>query len=328
MRTGAGSRAQIFLTTLFIAACAIAPAQAQTYPDRVVKLIVPAGPGGPTDVLARLVADRLAASLGRAVIVENRGGGGGAIGARFVANAEPDGYTLLFGNTATLANIPAVSKSAGYDPAKNFAAVAKVTDSYQLLVVRPDFPARSVAELVAHAKANPGELNLGAAGVGNLTNLSGELLKLKAGIDFASVQYKSGAESITALLAGQVQLTIDNITALRALIDEGRLRPLAVTSAARQKDFPALPTMIEAGVPDYVVTSFFGVVAPAGTPGAVIARLNAAINDGLQSPALQESLRKLGAEASIGTPESFSVFIAAEARKWTAIADAAGIKLD
>ena len=301
---------------------------AQNYPDRVVKIIVPAGPGGPTDVLARLIADRLSASFGQSVIVENRGGGGGAIGAKAVANADADGYMLLFGNTATLANIPAVSANAGYDPVKNFAAVAKVMDSYQMLAVRNEFPARTAQEFLAYAKANPGKLNYGAAGLGNLTNLSGELLKLKAGIDFVSVQFKSGAESLAAVAGDQVQFGIDNVTAVRPLAEGGTLRALAVTSAARQKDFPNLPTMIEAGVADYVVTSFFGVVAPAGTPAPIVAKLNAAINQALQSDMLKSMLLKLGAEAATATPEQFGAQIAAETKKWKDIAAAAKITID
>ena len=300
------------------------PAVAQVYPNKVIKLIVPAGPGGPTDILGRLVGDRMSAALGQPVVVDNRGGGGGAIAARAVAAAEPDGYTLLFGNTATLANIPAVSKGAGYDPTRNLAAVAKVMDSYMLLVVRPDAPWTSVAELIAYAKANPGKLNHGAAGAGNLTHLGGELLKVKADVDFVAVQYKSSAEFNTALLGGQIDLAFDNVTSLRPLIDEGKLRALAVTSAARQADFPAVPTMIEAGVPDYVVTAFFGVAAPAGTPAPVIAKLNAVINDALGTEALQSALKKLGAAPTIESPEQFAAFIAAEMRKWSEI----GIKVD
>jgi tripartite-type tricarboxylate transporter receptor subunit TctC len=305
-----------------------AAAQAQSYPTRVIKLIVPAGPAGPTDLLARLLADRMSAALGQAVIVENRGGGGGVIGARAVATAEPDGYTLLFGNTATFANIPAVSRNAGYDPLKNLAPIAKVMDSYQVLVMRPDFPAKTIGELVAHAKANPGKLNFGAAGLGNLTNLSGELLKLKAGIDFATIQYKSGGEFVQAVLSGEVHFAIDNVTSLRALIDDGKLRALAVTSAARQPDFANVPTMIEAGVPDYLVTSFFGIAAPGDTPAPVVARLSEVINASLTSDAMRASLKKLGAAPTIETPEQFSAFIAGELRKWTMIADTAGIKVD
>src|SRR6476660_8797006 len=277
-----------------VGVCAVlhagATAHAQAYPTKVIKMIVPAGPGGPTDVLARLVADRMAAALGQPVIIDNRGGGGGAIGAKAQAAADPDGYTLLFGNTATLATIPAISKSAGYESAKNCAGVAKVMDSYQVLVVSPNLPVKSVAELTAYAKANPGKLNYSAAGPINLTNLAGELYKLKAGLDFVAVHFKSGAESLTCVVGAQCQLTIDNVTAVRALMEDGKLRPLAVTSARRQRDFPDLPTMIEAGVPDYVVTSFFGVVAPAGTPAPVIARLNAVINEALRTEAVQAAL--------------------------------------
>lgn len=304
------------------------PVAAQTYPDRAIKIVVPAGPGGPTDVLARLVAERLQSTLGQSAVVENRGGAGGVIGARAVASADADGYTLLFGNTATLANIPAVSKSAGYDPVKAFAAVAKIMDSYQVLVVSPDLPVKSVKELVAYAKANPGKLNFGAAGIGNLTHLSGELLKAKTGMDFVAVQYKSGAESLNSILSGQVQFTIDNVTAVRALVNEGRLRALAVTSAARKPELPDVPTMIESGVPDYVVTSFFGVVAPAGTPKPVLAKLNSVINDGLKSEQFQASLTRLGAQPAPESPEQFQALIAGETKKWTEIADKAKIKVD
>ena len=300
----------------------------QSYPSKVIKLVVPAGPGGPTDILARLVADRMTAALGQPVVIDNRGGAGGAIAARAVAAADPDGYTLLFGNTATLANIPAVSNSAGYDPARSFVAVAKIMDSYMLLVVRPDAPWQSAADLVAYAKANPGKLNHGAAGAGNLTHLAGELLKAKAGIDFVAVQYKSSAEFLTALIAGQVDLAIDAALSLRPFVQDDKLHALAVTSAERQPDFAGVPTMIEAGVPDYVVTAFFGVVAPARTPPAVVARLNAVINEALQTEALRESLRRLAAAPSITTPEAFSAFIASEFAKWKGIANSAGIKID
>jgi tripartite-type tricarboxylate transporter receptor subunit TctC len=304
------------------------PAPAQTWPDHPVRLIVPAGPGGPTDVLARLIADRLTQSLGQPVIIDNRAGAGGAIGARAVAAAAPDGYTLLVGNTATLANIPAVSRNAGYDPIKNFVPVAKITDSYQLLVVTPALPVKSAAEFIAYAKANPGKLNDAAVGAGNLTHLSGELLKTRAGIDFATVHYKSGGESMTALLGGQVQFAIDNVTVVRPLLQDDRLRALAVTSRKRQPDFPDLPTMIEAGVPDYVVTSFFGVVAPAATPADIVEKLNRAINAALETPEMRSALAKLGAQPAIETPKEFAAFIAAELAKWTELSNSAGINVD
>jgi tripartite-type tricarboxylate transporter receptor subunit TctC len=304
------------------------PVMAQGYPDKPIRIIVPTTPGGPTDVLARLLGERLRTSLGQTAVIDNRGGAGGAIGARAVAQAPADGYTLLFGNTATLATIPAVSKGAGYDPSKAFAAVAKVMDSYQVLVVAPDLPVNSVAELLAYAKANPGKLNFSTAGIGNLTHLSGELLRSKAGIDFVPVHYRSGAESLNGVLSGQAHLTIDNITAVRALVQEKRLRALAVTSASRKPEFPELPTMIEAGVPDYVVTSFFGVVAPAGTPPAIISKLNGVINEGLKSESMLASLKRLGAQPANEAPEPFQSLIVNDTKKWNEIATTAKIQLE
>jgi len=315
------------VAAVFVAALA-ASANAQTWPDRAIHLVVPAGPGGPTDVLARLIADRLQPALGQPVIVDNRGGAGGAIGARAVAAAPADGYTLMLGNTATLANIPAVSKNAGYDPIKNFAPIAKLTDSYQLLVVTPAFPAKSVAELVAYAKANPGKLNDAAVGAGNLTHLSGELLKARAGIDFAIVHYKSGGEALTAVVGGQVQFAIDNVTVVRPLVQDQRLRALAVTSRKRQADFPDLPTMMEAGIPDYEVTSFFGVVAPAATPMDIVNKLNRAINAALRTPDMRNAFANLGAQPATETPQQFAAFIAGELAKWTDLSNSAGIKVD
>jgi tripartite-type tricarboxylate transporter receptor subunit TctC len=306
----------------------LATANAQTWPDRAIHLVVPAGPGGPNDTLARLIADRLQQSLDQPVIVDNRGGAGGAIGARAVAAAPPDGYTLMLGNTATLANIPAVSKNAGYDPVKNFAPIAKLTDSYQLLVVTPPFPAKSVAELIAYAKANPGKLDYAAVGAGNLTHLSGELLKARTGIDFAIIQYKSGAEAMTAVVGGQVQFAIDNVTVVRPLVQDKRLRALAVTSRKRQADFPDLPTMIDAGIPDFEVTSFFGVVAPAATPPEIVDKLNNVINAALRTPGMQTALANLGTQPATETPLQFAAFIARELAKWADLSNSAGIKVD
>jgi tripartite-type tricarboxylate transporter receptor subunit TctC len=305
-----------------------AASPARAYPDRPVRLVVPAGPGGPNDVLARILAQHLQTALPGTVVVENRAGAGGLLGARAVAAAEPDGTTLLIGNTATLANIPAFSKSVGYDPVASFAAVAKITDSYQILVVRSDFPAQSVAELIAQAKRNPGRLNFSSAGAGNLTHLSGELLKLKAGIDIVHVPYKSTAEGVTGVIGGQVEMTFASISVVLPLLRDGKLRALAVTGARRAAELPEVPTMAESGVPDYLVTSFFGVVAPAGTPAAIVGRLNAAINDGLKTPEMLASFRNVGAEPSTGTPDEFGRFIAAELQKWKAVAESARISLD
>ena len=307
--------------------CAGAPGAAQKFPDRPIRLIVPAGPGGPTDLQARLVSQILP-KLGQPAVVESRPGAGGAIGARAVAAAAPDGYTLMVGNTSVLAVFPAVSGSAGYDPAKHFAPVATVSESYQILVVPPSSPFKSVTELVAHAKRNPGKLNIAHTGAGGLPHLTVELFKSLAGIDIVGVPYKSGGEAVTGVLAGQVDMTFEGITILLPLIREGRLRALAVTSRSRTSLAPDLPTMIEAGVADYEVTTFNGVVAPTGTPGDVVNTLNAVINEGLQTEETRGLLHKLGAVSRPMSPAEFGAFIAAENRKWSALAKASNIRID
>jgi tripartite-type tricarboxylate transporter receptor subunit TctC len=307
-------------------ACGVGAA-AQTYPERPIRLIVPSAPGGPTDLPARLVSQFLP-KLGQPTVVENRAGAGGAIGARSVANATPDGYTLLVGNTSVFAVWPAVSASAGYDPEKSFTPVVKLSESYQIVVVPASSPFKSMPDVVAFAKANPGKLNIAHTGVGGLPHLTVELLKARAGIDIVGVPYKSGGESVTAVLAGQIDMTIEGITILLPHIRDGKLRALAVTSRARTPLVPDLPTMIEAGVPDYEVTTFNGVAAPAGTPAAIVQKLNAAINEGLQMPDMQSRLQTLGAVSKANSPAEFAAFIAAEHRKWSELAATAQIKLD
>jgi tripartite-type tricarboxylate transporter receptor subunit TctC len=309
------------------AAMAGEAAPAQTYPDRPIRLIVPSAPGGPTDLPARLLSQILP-KLGQPVVVENRPGAGGAIGARFVAAAAPDGYTLLVGNTSVLAVIPAVSAGAGYDPGKQFAAVAKFSESYQILVVHPSVAVKSVRELIAYAKANPGKLNYAQTGAGGLPHLTGELFKSAAGVDIVGVPYKSGGDSITGVLGAQVDMTFEGITVLLPLIREGRLRALAVTSRTRTPLADDLPTMIEAGVPDYEVTTFNGIVAPAGTPEPIIRLLNTTINEGLRAPETQANIRNLGAVSNPVSAAEFGAYIAAEGRKWSAVAKAANVHID
>ena len=302
-------------------------AYAQTYPDRPIRLIVPSAPGGPTDIPARLLSHILP-KLGPPVVIENRPGAGGAIGARFVATSAPDGYTLLVGNTSVLAVIPAVSASAGYDPNRQFSAVAKLSESYQILVVHPSVAVKSVRELIAYAKANPGKLNYAQTGAGGLPHLTGELFKAATGVNIVGVPYKSGGDSITGVLGAQVDMTFENITVLLPLIREGRLRALAVTSRTRTSLADDLPTMIEAGVPDYEVTTFNGIVAPAGTPEPIIQLLNATINEGLRTPEMQANIRNLGAVSNPVSAAEFGAFIAAEGRKWSAVAKAANVHVD
>ena len=303
-------------------------AGAQTYPDRLVRIIVPQGPGGPTDLLARVTAQRLQTAYGQNVIIENRGGAGGVIAAKAAGSAEPDGYTLFMGNTSVLVLIPILSKTANYDPDKLFAPVARLAESYQVLVVHPSLPVKTVAELVAYAKANPNKLNYASAGIGNTIHLAGELFNHSAGINIVHVPYNSGAEATTAVLGGQVQMTFVNITGLPPLIADGKLRALAVTSPKRLPLLPDVPTMVESGYPDFVVRAFFGIVAPAGTPAPIVDKLNATINAEMTSTEMQTTLKRLGAEAGSGTAAEFAAFIAAERRKWSAVAKAANISID
>ena len=322
---------RVLLSTIAVAAGAMAARSAYAqggYPDKLIKMIVPAPAGGQTDVLARLLAQKIQAAVGQNVIIDNRGGAGGALGARALAAAEPDGYTLFYGNTSTLAVIPAVSKNPGYDPAKNFAPIASVSESYMILVVHPSSPWKTVAELVAHAKANPGKLNFGHAGAGNVTQLTGEMFRSLAKIDFVGVPHKGGAESITGLLGQQVDFLFESPVVLLPLIRDGKLRALGVTSAKRQAPIPDVPTMVEAGVPGFVATLLTGIVAPAGTPTPVIDKLNGAINETLKAPDMTELLTKFGSEARIGSPQEFATFLAGETRKWAAIAKAANVSID
>jgi tripartite-type tricarboxylate transporter receptor subunit TctC len=303
-------------------------ALAQSYPDRLVRLIVPQAAGGPTDLLARVTAQRLQTAFGQTVISENRGGAGGVIAAKAVAAAEPDGHTLLLGNTSVLVHIPILSRSAGYDPAKAFAPVARLATSYQVIFVHPSVPAKSIQEFIAYARANPGKLNYSSAGVGNTLHLAGELLKVRAKIDIVHVPYNSGAEAMRAVLGGNVDMSLVSLTGLLPLFQEGKLRTLAVTGPKRFAELPDVPTMIESGFPDFTVPAMFGVVAPAAAPRAIVGRLNAVINQELASPEMQKVLTNMGAERGTGSPEDFADFIAAERRKWEAVASAAGIRID
>src|SRR4029453_14850094 len=257
-------------------------AAAQSYPDRLIKLVVPYPAGGPIDITARLVAQRLGPILGQTVIIENRGGAGGALGSKAAAAAEPDGYTLLFGNASALVVGPAVYRFRDYDTLKQFTPVAKVTEGYEVLVVAPDFPATNVRELIAYARERPGKLNFGSMGYGNLTHLAAEMFKLQTGTDFVHVPYKGSPEAVAGIVAGEVHILFGEVAGLLPLVRAGKIRALGVASAARNALAPDLPTMIEGGMPDFVALTFTGVVAPAGTPTTIVAKLNAAINESLK----------------------------------------------
>ncbi|QQB36029.1 tripartite tricarboxylate transporter substrate binding protein [Achromobacter deleyi] len=294
------------------------------WPERPLTLIVPASPGGTTDIAARLIADKLAAKLGQQVIVENRAGAAGIIGAQTLARARPDGYTLLMGNIGPNAINYALYKTLPYKPA-DFAPVTLVISVPNVLVVNEASPARSVADLLALARRDPGKVSFGSSGSGQSPHLSAELFKQRAGIGGTHVPYKGAGPAVAALLGQQFTFMIDNLPSSMPYIQSGKLRALAVTSARRLAELPDVPTMVEAGVPDMVVTAWFGLVAPAGTPAAVIDALYAATRDVVRSPDIAERFRAMGGQAGGNTPAEFAAFIDQERARWKQIVDTAGI---
>jgi tripartite-type tricarboxylate transporter receptor subunit TctC len=321
-----------WLRCLPIVACCVffaeeSPAETQSFPWKPIKIVIAGGPGGPNEIVARLASDILS-RLGQPAIVEHLPGAGGAIGARAVAAAPADGHTLLIGNTATLAVIPAVSSHAGYDPTKSFVPVAKFWEGYQVVVVSPSLAATTMGEFITLAKAQPGKLNYAHGTTGGLPHLAGELFKLRANVDLVGVPYRSEPEFMTAAMTGTVQMAFPSMEAALPLIREGKLRGLGVTAPTRAPSAPELPTVIEEGVPDYEVTTFFGIVAPAGTPDSTIRILNAALNKGLSTEETRAIIAKLGVVSKPGSPQEFAGFIADKWKKWDAVVKQAGIKID
>ena len=301
-------------------------AQAQTFPDKPIKIIVPAAAGGPTDVPARLASQILPPRLNQPIVIENRPGAGGAIGAKAVATAAPDGYTLMAGNTSVFAVIPAVSASAGYDPIKDFAPVAKVSESFQILVVRPSFPANTLKEFIDYAKANPGKVTYSSPGIGTTPHLSGELFKRMAGIELIHVPYRgAGAGAITDTIAGRVDSAFNTTGSLLQTVRSGQLRGLAVTTLKRFPTAPELPTIAESGIPGFDVSSWYALFVPAKTPPEIIARLNAATVTALSEPAVRARFEPLGVVVESSTPEGLGALLQSEIDKWGPIIKAAGI---
>jgi len=296
------------------------------YPDRPIKMFVPFPPGGPIDTMARFLADALAKQFGQ-IVVENRPGAGSVVGTKAVAAADPDGYTLLFGSSGSLAVAPALYTTTDVDPRKAFTPVATVALLPHIMVVNNDVPATSVAEFIAYAKARPGQLNFGA-GLGTPPHLLSTLFKTEAGLDMVFVPYTGSAQSVTDLLAGRTQFTIDGLTTLYPLIKAGKLRPLAIARAERWPALPNVPTLVESGFPDFVIDAWTGVVAPAGTPHVIVVKLNGAINDGLKTPEAQALFAKFSAVAKLGAPEEFKTFLAEQMQKWAAIIKIANARID
>ena len=300
----------------------------QPYPAKPVRVVAPFPAGSGVDIVARMFGTPLAQALSQSVVVDNRPGANGTIACELVARAAPDGYTLLIGNASTLAMAPGLYKQLPYDPVRSFAPITLVVTSANVLVVHPSLPAKTVAAMIALARARPGQLNYGSAGTGNSTHLAAELFKLMAGVNLVHVPYKGTPQMLTELLAGQTQLTFTSLVSSLPHIKPGRLRALGVTSLTRAASLPELPTISESGLKGYEVTVWQGMVAPARTPQPVIAELNRQLVKILQAPEMRERLAGQGLESAAGTPEQFGALIASDVAKWTKVIKHAGITPD
>jgi tripartite-type tricarboxylate transporter receptor subunit TctC len=320
---------KLFPVALVFLATSIGSALAQTYPTRPVNIVIAFPPGGNIEGVARLLAEKLSSSLGYPVIIENRpGGAGGSVGTRSVASAAPDGHTLLLSPPGPLVVAPLIYKNIGYDPVKAFTPIAALISIPQMLVVHPTVPVKSVQELSAYAKANPGKISFPSPGYGTQPHLLGEMFKLMAGIDIIHVPYKGPALAVADLLAGQVQMYFESIGLMLPYVEAGQLRALAVADEARNPQLANVPTTTESGFPKLQATYWAGVLAPAGTPASIVNKLNTEINAIMKAKEMEAILAKLSAKPKVGSPEDLSTFIAAETQKWAAIVKATNIKVD
>ncbi len=299
-------------------------AQAQAFPTKAITIIVPFSAGGTTDILARVLGQFISKDLGQPVIIDNRAGAGGNIGTQLVARAAPDGHTILMGTVGTHAINQSLYPKLAFDPIKDFAPLTRVALVPNLLVANPAQPFKTVKELMAYAKANPGKVTFGSSGSGTSIHLSGELFKQMAGVDIQHVAYKGSAPAVNDLLGNHIAIMFDNMPSAIGHVKAGKLRPLAVTTAQRSPALPDVPTIAEAGVPGYEATSWFGLLAPAKTPAPVVARLNASILKALADPDVKKKLLEQGAEPAGETPAQFAAFIASETVKWGKIVKQSG----
>ena len=316
-------------TLLAIASAPIAlqPVYAESYPERTIKIVVPFSPGGPTDVVARLIAQSLSSRLGQNVVVENLAGAGGRIGAKAAASAQPDGHTLLLGGTNVNAMLGALYKNLGFDPTDSFAPIAAICVDSMALAVSPSVPADTFQQFVYYAQNNPGKLKYGAP-PGIYTHFAGEFFKVKTGTDILFVPYKGGAPAIADVLGGHIDMIFNPKSSLLEHFKARKLKALAVTSEARWPELPDTPTMIEVGVAGFPKEVWFGLLAPAGTPTRIVDQLNHAVNESLESAEVRASLAKLGIEPKIETPQDFAIALAEQAREWKVVIDATGIKVE
>jgi len=323
------SRSSAFriILALCVAVAFAAATRAEDYPSRPIMLVVPYPPGGGNDVIARIVAGKMSAALGREIVVENRGGAGGTIATRQVARAAPDGYTLLVA-TSSLAINPSIYPDVGYDPRKDFAPVGLMATSQNVLLVHPSVAAGSVQELIARAKAEPGKLTYASTGGGNSVQLAAQLFAEMAHVSLTQVPYKGNAPALADLLGGHVDIMFSPLPAAVGLVRDGQVRALAVTGRARSALFAELPTVAEAGLPGYDCELHYGIVAPAGVPRPIVDRLNAALRGALAEPDVAQRFAALGAEVLASAPDAYAADIAAEEAKWSPILRRAGVKGD
>lgn len=311
----------------FTLACACALAHAQSYPTKPVRLVVPFPPGGGTDIIARTLGDRMAADLGQPVIIDNRPGAGTMIGDDNVAKSAPDGYSLLIATFAHAVN-PSLQTRIPFNTEKDFAPVALVGRSPNVLVVNPGKPFKSVADVLAFAKANPGKLTFGSFGNGTSAHLAGELFKNLAKVDLVHVPYKGSAPALTDLLGGQIDMMFTTVASVASYIKSNRLRALAVTSAQRSNAYPNLPTIAEAGVPGYAAESWYGIYVPAGTPATIIARLNQSVHTAVKSDAFKSRIEEEGLVTSSGAPEELAKYVREEEARWAKVVKEGHIQID
>ena len=309
-------------------ALATGPAAAQTYPARPITLVVPYPAGGGVDAMARMVGQKLSVALKQQVVVENRGGGNGNVGTRSVAKAAPDGYTLLLGYTGTLAINPSLTKGAGYDPLKDFAPIGMIAGMPVALLAHPSFPGRTVADVIALAKKDPGKMNLATGAVGTVTYLCAELFKSMAGLDATVVPYRGTAPFLTDMIAGHVQVGFGVIGSAFGNIQGGTLRAIAVTTTTRSSVLPDVPTVIESGLPGFDATLRYGLVAPAGTPRPIVDRLNKELNALLKSEDINSRVASEGGDVSPSTPEEYGAVIAREEATWSALIKRLNLKVE
>jgi tripartite-type tricarboxylate transporter receptor subunit TctC len=315
------------ILVLFIAQMLVS-LSAQAFPDRPVKFVVPSPAGGPPDIMARLLSDKMGVALGQPVIVENRpGGAGGTIGAKSVLAAEPDGHTLLMGSTSALLIAPLIHKNAGYS-AETFAPVAGLSETTEVLAVHPSVAANSVAELVRLAKSQPGTVRYGSAGIGTLPHIEGELLKARAQIDMSHIPYRGGGPALTGLLGGEVHVFFSTLTQMLPYIRDGHLRGLAVTSETRSALAPEIPTMVESGFDQFVTASINFIVAPPGTPISTRQRISEAVAFALDSVEVKQAFSKIGAYARPASPEQLSSYLAQQQLRWSRIVEATRVSID